>query len=277
MQCLGVRFHGLAELTKAVIDDTEIVLRNVIARVRLRPEIVCLTSLLKVAGYKVLVAGLDPETFGFTDALTKLVAFARILCSQGGFAKVVIAGSEAGIGHRKVGIQTDSSLVERHRAGVVALSELDLASQAVFLQRFERRSCGLFDRSIKLLHSAERLAQLASHAGSRVVQSIQNVVLVGSLGFRARKRFCPGTANRIEDQAVFRADLRNGAMQDSSAVGSLANLLRDLRSKAGVGRLVHLSQRLLNTLLGDDGEEWRLSELGFETLAKRPIEHGIVG
>src|SRR5215469_1891411 len=134
MQCLGVRFHGFAELAETVIDDTEIVLRNVIARISLRPEIVCLTSLLKVAGHKVLVAGLDPETFGFTNALTKLVAFGRILRSQGGFAEVVIAGSESGIGNREVGIQNDGSLVERHRAGIIALSELDLAGQTVFLE-----------------------------------------------------------------------------------------------------------------------------------------------
>ena len=46
LQRLGVLIDGFVELAQAVINDTKVIGRNVVARIGLRPEIVGLASLL---------------------------------------------------------------------------------------------------------------------------------------------------------------------------------------------------------------------------------------
>ena len=44
-----------------------------------------------------------------------------------------------------------------------------------------------------------------------------------------------------------------------------------------VRRLAHQTQHLLNTLLGDEAEKWRLLKLYRQSLAKRPVKHRVAG
>ena len=44
-----------------------------------------------------------------------------------------------------------------------------------------------------------------------------------------------------------------------------------------VRRLAHQTQHLLDTLLGDEAEKWRLLQLYRQSLAKRPVKHGVAG
>jgi len=46
---------------------------------------------------------------------------------------------------------------------------------------------------------------------------------------------------------------------------------------AGVRRLTHQLQQLMDAVLGDEAEKWRLLQLYGQSLAKRAVEHRVAG
>jgi hypothetical protein len=71
--------------------------------------------------------------------------------------------------------------------------------------------------------------------------------------------------------------LRDRAIEDGRAAGSLANLACDIESELSAGLLAHHGQGLLDALIGDEAQEWRLFELDGETLAEGAVEDRIAG
>jgi hypothetical protein len=134
---IAVFLDGFAELAEAVEDGAQVVPRNVIARISLRPHFIRLASLFQITRDKMLVAGFNTELFRLADSLSQLVALRGILHSQTGFAEVVVAGPECGVGQGKIWVETDGSLVFRHSTGVISFHHLDLPRQTVRLKGFE--------------------------------------------------------------------------------------------------------------------------------------------
>src|SRR5215469_18860808 len=127
--------------------------------------------------------GLNVELLQLTHGFAQFVGLPSVLRRQGRLAHHPIALPEPGIGHREIRIEADGSLVERDGSSPFASSRC-LPAQAVSLKGLKRRRRRLFKRSIKLPHSAKRLAQLVPHLGSYLSQSIEHIVLAAGLSFR---------------------------------------------------------------------------------------------
>ena len=81
------------------------------------------------------------------------------------------------------------------------------------------------------------------------------MIFVAGLGFGAGERFATCAVDRLKNQAVLRANLRDRALQDSGAGYPLAKFSCDLRGKPRIGWLAHHTQSLLNPLLRNKGQK----------------------
>src|ERR1700730_4388997 len=102
---------------------------------------------------------------------------------------------------------------------------------------------------MKLLHRAERFAQLVANFRGCFPQSIEHVIFVDGLGLRAHERFATRAANCPYSHKVLRAKLRNRTIEDSGASDALANFPRNHWCKFRFGWLAHQAKRLLNLLV----------------------------
>ena len=75
------------------------------------------------------------------------------------------------------------------------------------------------------------------------------------LRLRAGQRFAAYAVDRLQNQAVLRADLRNGTIKDGGSSCPLALLSRNLWCEPGIWRLRHQAQCLLDALLRHDAKK----------------------
>src|ERR1700739_1538133 len=73
------------------------------------------------------------------------------------------------------------------------------------------------------------------------------------------------------------AESRDGTLQHGGAGGALTDFARELRSQTRIGRLAHHAQRLLDAVLWNKAQEWRLFKLHGQTLPQCAVENGIAG
>ena len=125
--------------------------------------------------------------------LTRTVA--QFVCLSG------VVGSDAGFSEwrytrcptvRRQVAKFGSSSMACLKNGIAAVDPVvseTLITGAESFKGLKRRRGGLFKRGIKLLYGAQRLAQFVANFRSCLSQSIEHMVLVARLSFRARQRF----------------------------------------------------------------------------------------
>ena len=79
----------------------------------------------------------------------------------------------------------------------------------------------------------------------------------------------------FEAQNILAPQIRNRAVDDSSALRPLTEFPRNFRAELGVGRLAHQAQGLLDALFGDEAEEGWLFKLHRQPLPERAVKHRI--
>ena len=107
-------------------------------------------------------------------------------------------------------------LIKRNRGGFAG-SVRDFIARAESLKGFQRLRGGLFKRGIKLLQSAQRLAQSVSNLRRYFSQSIQHMVLVARLSFCARQRFPAYAVDGLDGQKILRPNLRDRTFENCRA------------------------------------------------------------
>ena len=113
----------------------------------------------------------------------------------------------------------------------------------------------MLERRVELLHNAQRLAQLASNFRSCLSESIEYVVFLAGLSFRARQRFPAYAVDRLERQEILRANLCYRTVEDGGASRPLAEFPRNRWRESCIGWLAHQAERLLDLLVRDNAQE----------------------
>ena len=109
----------IVELPELVIDDRQIVERDGIPRVGLNIEFVGGNALVELAAVRIIV-GHDVELLALAGPIPKLETLLPVLFRQLRLPKVVIDRAEAGVSHRKVGIDLDRVLIVGNSTQFVA-------------------------------------------------------------------------------------------------------------------------------------------------------------
>src|SRR5450631_3197305 len=106
--------EGSVVLAEGLINVAEIGRRHGLPRINLGPELVGLTGLFQIAGSKMIVVGLNIKFFPFADAIAKVVGFPGAVSRETFLSKIVVNGSEHGMGHGEFRIEFDGTLEQRN-------------------------------------------------------------------------------------------------------------------------------------------------------------------
>ena len=128
-----------------------------------------------------------------------------------------------------------------------------------------------------LLDRGKRFADPGSEFTGNLTQGIQDVFFSCRLHLLLIEDVSGAAVLCAQPQYVLASETGNRAIQDGGASGSLADFPGDLRSQPRIRRLAHQTQRLLDTLVGDQAEERRLFQLYRQPLAKRSVKHRVAG
>ena len=91
----------------------------------------------------------------------QLERLGEVIAAPPQLAKISVGAAYSVIARGKVRIEFDGTLKVRQSCSTALLAS-SLFAEAVRLQGFERGSCGLSERNVKLLYGCQRLAQFAS-------------------------------------------------------------------------------------------------------------------
>ncbi len=119
--------------------------------------------------------------------VAKLIRLSVVFDTKAGFSDIVFHDAQVGIGKREIRVQFNGMFEKRNRR-VRPFCVDSLNTRTKSLQGLKRRRRGLFQRSIKLLHCAQRLAQFIPKIDRHFSQRFEHMVLIARLRFRARQR-----------------------------------------------------------------------------------------
>src|ERR1700736_4777305 len=93
---------------------------------------------------------------------------------------IVERDAEHEVSHREIWIESNGALKQRDSDQKLAQDHLGI-TRGVVLESFQRRSGGLFERTIQFLDRVERLSQLGPHGCGGGSQRVQHVLFVARL------------------------------------------------------------------------------------------------
>ena len=159
----------------------QIIVGHIIARIRLRPQLIGLCGLVDLPGHQSKVVSGDGQLISLTDSLAQIVRRLDVLAGQRGLPRVQVGNSQTGEGHSEVGVKFDGTL-EKQNCSRIALRGPGFYCQRVGLQCFERRCCGFLDRCVVFLNRAERFTNfLLRFTRHQSVERIQYVLFFRDL------------------------------------------------------------------------------------------------
>src|SRR5438477_11361999 len=82
-----------------------------------------LAGLLQLTGYESVVHGGDTVFFPFADLLAQIVGFLDVFRSQTGLSQICVCDSDTGIGGGEIGVEFESTFIERNRLGISLCAE----------------------------------------------------------------------------------------------------------------------------------------------------------
>src|SRR5579864_6258399 len=124
-------------------------------------------------------------------------------------------------------------------------------------------------------HRHQRFAHPGSESAPNFTERVQDIFSLCRHRLLLIQHVAGVAVLCAQAQYILASDTCDGAFQDSGTRSSLADLLSYFRSHPRVFRLSHQSQRLLDLLVSNQTEEWRLLKLHSQALAQRVVEYRI--
>src|SRR5215472_4733077 len=126
----------------------------------------------------------------------------------------------------------------------------------------------LFDRS-------ERFASFGPEFPSDLTERVGNVLTARCLDLLLIQRAAGATVSGSQAQNILASEPRNRTFQCCGASDPIADLPGDFRSEPRVFGLSHQRQRLLNLLVWNHAQVWRLLQFNRQPLAEGIVKHRI--
>src|SRR5579863_5226515 len=136
------------------------------------------------------------------------------------------------ISHGKFGIDRYRAIEQRDGGAKMSRSH-DGKAVGVTLKSFERRSGGLFQRSVVFAYRAQRFAGAFPKVAGDHGERVEHVFFAGDLRLLLIQNFAIATAYGLQAESILGSEARDRAFKNGSASGALA----DLRSEEHTSEL----------------------------------------
>ena len=125
------------------------------------------------------IAAISSRSYSETRSIKRKACFAVFPAARH-VPGIVERDAKEVVSHREIRIDCGGALKQRNSGQKMALAHLG-KTRGVVLKSFQRRSGGLFQRTIQLLDRVERFSQLAAHGRRRGSHCVQHVLFIFGL------------------------------------------------------------------------------------------------
>src|SRR5580765_7529236 len=99
-------------LPEITVYESKVAMWPIIPRIDLCPEIIGLAGFFQITGDKFVVIRIDVKSLSFAHSIVESIGRFEHLCGLFALSKIRIGGPKESVGHRKLRIESDSSLEE---------------------------------------------------------------------------------------------------------------------------------------------------------------------
>src|SRR5712664_4741653 len=120
-------------------------------------------------------------------------------------------------GGGEIGIKLNGALQMRECVSLIE-SIMEAVAEAEFLEGFQRRGGGLFERRGELLHAGEGFAEFLAEVGGGFVERLENLFLACGFGLLTSEGIARLRVGGFERDGVLAAKTGDGAGEDGPCV-----------------------------------------------------------